>query len=137
MKRHRVEPLIIPPTGTERYSTLLYRNAPKIVYQMQNLPHDISRTAVNPQVACEERERESLRVLFHAKYCPVSAESRGRPVGRSITPRAGILGTKTRDDGTVVERVRAIYLDAFPQLARSVSHTQITHRLPSPPRSLV
>lgn len=48
---------------------------------MRNLPHDISLTAVNPQVACEKKASP--------KYYPVSAESRGRPVGRSITPRAG------------------------------------------------
>lgn len=92
-----MEPLIIPPTGTERCSTLLYRNAPKSVYQMRNLPHDISRTAVNPQVACEERASpRSLPREILSRKCGV----KGTPPGRTLHYPSGGNTTKTRDDGT-------------------------------------
>lgn len=64
-----------------------------------------------------------------------SVEYREEPGPRDY-PRARHT-TKTDDVthrgvGRVHERARLFYLDAFPQLARSISHTQITH-VPSPP----
>jgi len=78
------------------------------------------RTAVNPRVACGS----SVRIVPY-KW---SIEK----IGVRLFPN-GIYLENGRHH--CVERVHAparlFYLDSFPQLARSISHTQITH-VPSP-----
>lgn len=126
MKRHCAELIIIPPiayltASTNARSTRACGIARRI--------YPISA------YSCQSASRVRLPRSPRAN-CPRTSVEYIERTGARLSP-GGIHLKNGRRRRRVVERVHAraaglFYLDAFPQLARSISHTQITH-VPSPP----
>lgn len=128
MKRHCAELIIIPPiayltASTNARSTracIARRIYPISAYSCQSasrvrLPPPRSPGANCPRISVEYIE-----------------SNRGAIIPGRDTPRKRATSPSPCCRTRVHARAGLFYLDAFPQLARSISHTQITH-VPSPP----